>query len=401
MLPYKINIALGLLIVSWLTGCQNAPTTDKGSELTQAELGRLLFFDPNLSQNRQQSCATCHNPAEGFVDTRRDDNGEIRPVSLGTDEHSLGTRNAPTVTYAAFAPDFQWGKHQRFNSQQPDYEGYLGGQFHDGRAKDLAEQAGGPPLNPVEMQMPGKGFVVERLQENPLYLKAFKRFYGTEVFEQPDRAFTAMTKAIEAFEKTPEVSPFDAKYDRVLRGEAEFSFKERSGKALFFSQQFTNCATCHQAKPNGHARETFTHFEYHNIGVPANPDLALDAPDPGLLANPAVDDPAHRGKFKVPTLRNVAVTGPYMHNGVFRDLRTVVEFYDHFLMGSVHTENPETHQAWSKPEVSDTVAETELKDGRKLKPIQVEQLVCFLRTLTDQRYEHLIEENGIQCADPE
>ena len=113
-----------MVLTAVLAGCQNTPSTDKASELTQAELGRLLFFDANLSHNRKQSCATCHNPAEGFADTRRDENGEIRPVSLGTDEHSLGTRNAPTVTYAAMAPDFHWGTSRRFNSQQPDYEGH-------------------------------------------------------------------------------------------------------------------------------------------------------------------------------------------------------------------------------------------------------------------------------------
>ena len=103
------------------------------------------------------------------------------------------------------------------------------------------------------------------------------------------------------------------------------------------------------------------------------------------------------GKFKVPTLRNIAVTAPYMHNGVFNELTTVIQFYDHFLVGSKHTINPETGAVWANAEQPSTIAKTELKDGRKLKPAQVEQLVCFLRTLTDKRYEHLIKDNGIHC----
>lgn len=251
--------------------------------------------------------------------------------------------------------------------------------------------------------MPNKQAVVERLQENNYYISAFQKLYGQGIFNDSEKAYDAMTQAIQSFEQTRKVSPFDSKYDRVLRGEEQFSFKEISGKSLFFSQQFTNCATCHQAKPNGHARETFSNYEYHNIGVPSNPQLEAalgkSVNDKGLLNNPAVDGEQHRGKFKVPTLRNIAVTGPYMHNGVFNDLSTVIKFYDHFLVGSKHKTNPETGLAWADPEIPQTLAETELKDGRKLKPMQVEQLVCFLRTLTDKRYEHLIEEKGIRCSD--
>lgn len=397
-----------LILTIFLSACQNGESFNKDVKSNhgitdKAQLGQLLFNDVNLSLNRQQSCATCHNPAHGFIDNRTDNNGERFATSLGTDQSSFGDRNAPTAAYAQLSPPFQWQKHARFNSQQPDYEGYVGGQFHDGREKNLAGQAGGPPLNPVEMKMPNKTQVIERLQENSIYINAFKDFYGQQVFENPDKAYQAMTDAIAAFEKTSLFAPFDSKYDRVLKGEEQFSFKELSGKSLFFSQQFTNCATCHQAKPNGHAKETFTNYEYHNIGVPSNPDLekrlGKAVNDIGLLNNPSIVDVKQQAKFKVPTLRNIAVTGPYMHNGVFKDLKTVIEFYDHFLVGSSHKINPETGKPWSEPEYATTLAKKELKDGRKLKPQQVEQLVCFLRTLTDQRYEHLIEEKGINCKD--
>lgn len=121
--------------------------------------------------------------------------------------------------------------------------------------------------------------------------------------------------------------------------------------------------------------------------------------DEGLFANPAVDSLAAKGKFKVPTLRNVAVTEPYMHNGVFRDLETVIKFYDHFLPGSAFPNNPETGEAWAAPEVAENFSEAEIINGTALTQSQVESMVCFLRTLTDQRYEHLIREKGISCAD--
>ncbi len=384
--------------------------------ITKEELGKRLFHDPILSINNQQSCATCHNPAIGFIDSRTDKFGNRLATSIGTDSKSIGDRNSPTISYAKFSPDFRWQTHARFNSQQSDYTGFVGGQFWDGRAVDLEEQAGGPPLNPVEMAMPNKTSVVDRLKEDPFYLQAFQELYGENIFADIDKGYAALTSAIAAFERTPEVSPFDSKYDRVLRGEDEFSFKELSGRALFFSPQFTNCATCHQAKPNSHAQETFTNFEYHNIGTPINAALAkklqiTGKPDLGLFNNPLIKNPEfgittaeqkaqHKGKFKVPTLRNVAVTGPYMHNGVFRELSTIIKFYDHFLIASRHEINPETNEPWGEAGIKETVALTELKDGRKLRPIQVEQLVCFLRALTDKRYEHLIKENGINCADP-
>ena len=92
----------------------------------------------------------------------------------------------------------------------------------------------------------------------------------------------------------------------------------------------------------------------------------------------------------MPTLRNVAVTAPYMHNGVFNELATVVKFYDHWLTGSSNSLNPETGVAWADPEISDTVNLTELQDGSLLDDDDVEVLVCFMMTLTDARYESLI-----------
>jgi Cytochrome c peroxidase len=366
-----------------------------------------LFADVNFSENRSQSCATCHNPDHAFIDNRLNADGEIPAVSLGDDELSLGDRNTPSAAYAMFSPPFGQSSHARFNSQQGDYTGFVGGQFWDGRATNLAAQAEAPPTNPIEMGLADKATAVMRLEENDDYVAALKRLYGSTIFDNTELAYAAMADSIGEFEKTPEFAPFDSLYDLSLKGEYQYDplSKAAQGKALFFSQQFTNCATCHQLHANSHKQELFTNFEYHNIGVPANVDIRAvngkgeDFIDEGLFENGAVSDRGEVGKFKVPSLRNVAVTEPYMHNGVFRDLKTVIEFYDHFLTDSVHTLNPETGLAWREPEVSETVALTELEDGNKLSAEEVEALVCFLRTLTDSRYQHLIEAKGIDCGD--
>jgi cytochrome c peroxidase len=191
-----------------------------------------------------------------------------------------------------------------------------------------------------------------------------------------------------------------------LRGEVVLTFKELSGKSLFFSQ-FSNCGVCHQlhgeGDPVNERVEPFTGFEYHNLGVPVNEAVraknGVTDLDVGLASNPAVTEPAaERGKFKTPTLRNVAITGPYMHNGVFRELRTVLEFYDHFNAPEERPDNPETGQPWAPPEIPETVATELLEVGDPMTDVQIESMLCFLRALTDARYEALLDDS-VDCAD--
>ena len=360
-------------------------------KVTLESLGSALFFDENLSKNRTQACATCHAPEFGFADPR--DNGLDGPIgraaSLGDDGKSVGDRNAPTASYAAFTPTF--GKNK---------EGiWVGGQFHDGREPDLEGQAGGPPLNPIEMGMPDKASVVERLKENEDYLTGFKSLYGDDIFADTDKAYRAMTEAIAAFERTDFFAPFDSKYDRFLRGEAKLTKQEELGRVLFFSEQFTNCNLCHQLhKLPGVEKEPFSNHQYFNIGVPVNEALRAangspaDAIDHGLLANPAVSDEAMDGKFRATTLRNVAVTGPYMHNGIFAELETVIRFYNRYNSKAESAQiNPETGKPWGDPEVPATLDNEELTHGPALEEERIKALVAFLKTLTDKRYEHLLE----------
>ncbi|MCI5041302.1 MAG: c-type cytochrome [Donghicola eburneus] len=364
-----------------LSGMAALPVGAAGPLDTVEALGEALFFDTNLSANRTQACATCHDPESGFADPRG-------MASIGDDGASFGDRNAPTLTYAALTPEFGRNKDGRWH----------GGQFWEGRAARLEDQAGGPPLNPIEMGMPDKASVVDRLKENESYVAAFGSLYGEGTLDDADAGFAAMTAALAAFERTGQFQTFDSKYDRYLRGEAKLTSEELLGETLFFSQQFTNCNMCHQLNERpGAEGETFTNYQFFNIGVPRNTELralngiGLDVLDEGLGAHPTLKEDGHRGKFKVPTLRNVAVTAPYMHNGVFEDLRTVVLFYNKYnSVSEARQINPETGEPFGPPPVPETLAEVELTEGPALKDREIDAIVSFLKTLTDARYEHLL-----------
>jgi cytochrome c peroxidase len=401
-------LCAGAFSIGDTTAAEDAATRQAQLE----DLGRALFFDVNLSQSRTQSCATCHDPALAFIDWRAFTPNDAVPeasvgaalraaqrdslvrhlpgaASVGGDDRSLGDRNAPTVSYAAYVPPL---------TVNADGD-YVGGLFWDGRADTLEDQAAGPVLNAIEMAMVDKATVLDRLRENPNYGYAFKGLFGANVLDDSELAYAALTQAIAAFERTEFFSPFDSKYDRYLRGQYEPTEAETLGMTLFFSNQFANCNQCHQLQPRAEMPlETFTSYKYRNIGVPANRalrdanGLGHEHVDRGLRDNPQVTDDAQSGRFRVPTLRNVALTGPYMHNGVFNDLRTVVLFYNKYLArGSKAQVNPETGENWGEPEVAENLALKELESGRALGDKEIDGLVAFMRMLTDKRYEALLQ----------
>jgi len=384
-----------LVVLLGMVACGGSSSSNQQiSTLSKVQLGEKLFSDINLSLNRTQSCATCHDAKHAFIDPRV--NAVFKAVSVGQDGLSFGDRNTPTVTYAKFSPAFSFTDNK-----------FVGGQFLEGREIDLKAQAGVPFLNPVEMAMPDKASVVVRLQENEEYVSTFTQLFGESIFEDTEKAYLKMTESIAEFEKSELFSPFDSKYDRSLRSyqsdnKYTLTSLERDGQALFFSETKTNCNGCHQLKENeGAKQETFTTFEFHNLGVPVNSVVRTANGkgsafiDHGLLDNPSVENTpnsqAQNGKFKVATLRNSAVTAPYMHNGVFKDLRTVIIFYDKFN-NAERINNPETGLAWRSPEVNENLAleSTEFK-APSLSDADIDALIAFLKLLTDKRYEHLIE----------
>lgn len=349
---------------------------------TKKKLGEALYSDKSLSKNRKMSCATCHHETTAFVDKRKSKIGHM--VAVSADGKLLGDRNVPTASYAAFIP--------KFHKVVEDGETlYVGGQFWDGRAKNLKEQAMGPFLNPVEMQMPSKKAVIKRIKENKEYVKAFKKLYGQNIFKDVDKSYEALAHAIGRFETTSVFSPFDSRYDKFLKGKKELTKSELRGLALFSDTTKANCVACHPIAPlEGERHSFFTDFTYDNLGVPANDYIRyLNGKgstfiDHGLLNNPKVTDPSLDGAFRVSTLRNIGVTGPYMHNGVFKNLKTVVHFYNtRDVAGAI---NPETGREWRSAEVPATVNHTELGD-LGLTDKEEDDIVAFMLTLTDKRYE--------------
>jgi len=374
------NIFITLLAVSMLSGCKGSRREDSRGEdskpgpvaldsalTTKERLGKLLFFEKSLSTPPGQACSNCHEPEVAFSDPDRG-----LPVSKGARPDRYGNRNDMPVAYAAFVPPLH---------RDPDENIWVGGLFWDGRADSLAEQALGPPLNPLEMANPGTATIAERLRALD-YAGLFAEVYGPDALANPTTAFTNMANAIEAFQKTPEVSPFSSKYDHWLRGETNLSEQELRGLKIFEAEDKGNCAACHPGKPTEDGTPPlFTDYTYDNLGVPRNPEnpfYLLPAElnpdgfafvDLGLGAT--INDPSENGKFRVPTLRNVEITAPYMHNGVFKTLFQVVAFY-----------NTRDVADWPAPEVSENVNKEELGD-LGLTNQELEDLVAFLRTLTD------------------
>lgn len=381
---------------------QAAPPLDP-----EQQLGHALYTDKNLSLERNQSCASCHSlapvnkrlPVPGFADPDNVANGT--PVSAGSVAGRSGKLNAPSAGYAAFSPYFHWDGEAGL---------YKGGQFWNGRARMLAEQAAGPFLNPDEMAMPSAWAVVTRLKENPQYVQAFRTVYDLDLnaipaYEKAAAAQTPppgvrevydrLTQAIAAFEKGPVFNRFTSKYDFYLARMATLTPLERKGLTIFNSARKGNCAACHPSSPtiapDGSAfPPMFTDYTYDNIGAPRNVMIPGNPePDPGLGGRPDIaardGSGAELGKHKVMTLRNIALTPPYGHNGVFATLEQAVHFYNtRDVLGPVPNNRDPGFgvSGWPAPEVTQNVNTAEL-GNLGLTADEEKALVAFLHTLTD------------------
>lgn len=390
------------LISLYLIQIRTDPEVEFGNEcdalslVTKEALGSQLFFDTNLSLRKTMACSSCHNPGYGFSDASFRLSDSTNPVegalSVGDDGITLGGRNAPTATYAQFIPEF---------SQNSDGE-YIGGLFHDGRAATMKEQAKGPFLNQAEMMMPSAEAVVDRVMENAQYVADFKALYGESVFDDKILAYDALAESIAFFEKTEVFAPFDSKYDRSRLAASDenvyaMTSQEELGYTLFFDTQKTNCVLCHSINSASEsANEVFTNFKYENIGTPRNIEALLvrdgntDTIDFGLGGRTDINNSIHYGKVRVPTLRNVAVTGPYMSNGVFKELGTVLAFYNYMGGQDSTTLNPETNASWGEAEVNATINHP-LLEMEPLSDDELAALEAFLKLLTDKQYEAMIE----------
>ncbi|MFT5701713.1 MAG: cytochrome c peroxidase [Desulforhopalus sp.] len=326
------------------------------ASLSQIEqLGKVMFQDKDFSLNSTQSCQTCHHHVAGFVDPTNTRDPYYTVVSLGDDGVSVGGRNAPTAAYAGYSPILQ----------QDENGAYFGGMFWDGRATGwtlndpLAEQAQGPPLNPVEMNMPSADAVVQVVRDST-YVQLFYTVFGQGSLNNVDRAYDKIAEAIAAYERSTEVQQFSSRFDQ-----GRLSDQEQVGMVLFEAK----CSSCHSMTDVTGEGPLFTNYAYHNIGVPVNPLLADNLVDLGLGG--FVNEPAEDGKFKVPTLRNIALTAPYGHNGYFPTLIDIVSF-----------KNSRDVENWASPEVPANVNTADMGD-LGLTEQEEDDIVAFLMSLTD------------------
>lgn len=364
-----------------LTGCgggsDEAPgNPPPGNTASIVSVGKKIFFDTNLSSNGTQSCASCHDPAAGFADPDvLQAAPQTTPVSEGA-EGVFGNRNAPTAAYAIFSPSFRTTTTAQTSDDLSKYEG---GQFLDGRSVDLIEQAKAPFLNPVEMNNTDEADVVNKVR-NSSYASDFLSVFGANAFDDTMTAYNNIATAIAAFEASPEVNPFSSKFDAVQNGTESFTAPEQRGFNLFRSNT-AKCANCHViANPTG-GPALFTNFKYFNVGTPINVNNPAYIADNNFRDNGmggrqdfagTADETGEQGKFKTPTLRNIELTAPYMHNGRYGTLEEVVNHYDIFADGNI------------TPEVNTNIAPELTTNILGFQGSDVADLVAFMKTLTDR-----------------
>jgi cytochrome c peroxidase len=370
---YVLLLTAAVVTSSAFAGSVNSVKQDPSLERV---LGKLIFEDKDLSSPPGQSCASCHQADKFFADPGN-------AVSAGVNPRLFGNRNAPSIAYVKYNPELFWNKEEAL---------WMGGFFHDGRARTLQEQASGPFLNPLEMGNKTMAAVVDKVKASH-YMSLFEQAYGASIWQNSAAAFKSITSAIAVYEQGPEFATFSSKYDYYLKGEVLLSAQEKLGLEVFEAEDKGNCAACHTSQvSNDNPQPLFTDYSYDNIGQPANSALAFyrmdelynpqgtDYVDMGLANNPHIDNAnEEKGKFKVATLRNIAQTAPYLHNGVFNDLKEVVEFYNE---RDLDAKKPLAEQRWAKAEVAENINREELGD-LKLTAKEIDALVAFMKTLTD------------------
>ena len=314
---------IGLLAISVVLFSCGGDAADTKNEkqlkepATIEQLGELLFNDSILSRGNQVACATCHKPDHAFAD--------VTPVSVGVDGLK-GTRNTPSA----------------MNQSGRVF------QFWDGRMETLEEQAAGPIENPVEMDLPLSA-AVDKLNKHAQYKQFFIKIFGHPADKK------SITDAIAAYERTLETN--NSAFDNFMSGKDTtlFSAAAKRGREIFNVKG--KCFDCHFGPD-------FTTDLFRNIGLFNGKDLN----DSGRYV--VTHDPKDIGRFKTPGLRNIAVTAPYMHNGMHKTLREVIDYYnepDKFISNSVNRD-------------------TLLAKPLGLTEQEKQDLEAFLNSLTDARF---------------
>jgi cytochrome c peroxidase len=315
--PIPYNLEIPTLFADKLI----APVIPTNNPLTQegVALGKRLFFDNILSGDESQSCATCHNPKNAFTDDTK--------FSDGIDGN-FGTRNSMPLFNLA------WNFDERF--------------AWDGKEFGLEKQALEPVKNPIEMHSSWVN-VAEKLQKHAEYPTLFSQAFGSSKIDS-----ILITKAIAQFERT--IISGNSKFDQFIRGETTLTLEEQNGFDVFMDEARGDCFHCHGSNNN----PLWTDNAFHNNGLDTNfSDLGLGA---------VTGDPADNGKFKSPSIRNLAFTAPFMHDGRFVTLEEVINHYSEGLQPS---------------STIDPLMKKVNQGGVNLSPKDKADLKAFLLTLSD------------------
>ncbi len=280
-------------------------------------LGRKLFYDKILSANSTMSCASCHQFKNYFIDS-------AKQYSVGVDQVQ-GTRNSMPLFNLGYAKSFFW----------------------DGSSPSLEAQVSGPITNPIEMHetMPN---VISKLQAHPEYPTLFKAAFGTDIVTSK-----LISQAIAQFERT--LISANSKFDQWKRGEVAFTEQETRGLNVFLDLNKGDCTHCHSYG------STFTDFEFKNNGLDS---VSMDK-GRALVTKLIADE----GKFKTPTLRNIEMTAPYMHDGRFNTLRECIDHY-----------NTNFHYS------ANLAPELRTMTKNRMTEQDIDDIIAFLKTLTDREF---------------
>lgn len=327
-----LNYAAGDIFSTDALNIRSFPGADSYPRAALTQLGKKLFFEPGLSGNNKISCATCHDPAKHFTDAV--------PQSVAFDGHSHVQRNAVSLLYAGF----QYG------------------QFWDGRAKSLEEQVRTVVSNPQEMNG-GEAAIVSLLKNRPAYIPLFKEAFP----ERRDSmaGLDEVASALAAFVRS--LNPRNSRFDQYIRGKAALTTQEINGFNVFMGK--AQCGTCHFAPLfNGLTPPLYNMSELEVLGTTKTDDFEKPAIDTDQGRFTVFPIGFYKGAFKTPTVRNVSATGPYMHNGSFKTLEAVIEFY-----------NKGGASGLGLPIDNQTLAAQPLNLSKE----EISDIVSFLQTLED------------------
>ncbi|MBW0446983.1 c-type cytochrome [bacterium M00.F.Ca.ET.228.01.1.1] len=423
--PERMPVALGALVEE-ITGANPQPVhllrPARAPLSAVALLGKEIFFDQSLSASGTQSCASCHSPNNSYSP----DNAF--PVQLGgAHMNEAGYRPPPSLTYLYRQAPFSIGPDQGDTDAPVDLTQLAsqaagtqraqktalaapaapalvpqGGLFWDGRADTLQDQAIGPLTNPVEMANKTPEDVAQKLLHTR-YIGQFKQIFGPAIEANPSLLVSEAMFAVGRYQiEDPSFHAFSSKYDYWLEGKARLTRAELHGLQLFNDKDKANCAGCHLSQPGKDGLPpVFTDTQYEALGVPRNPAIPANR-DPGFfdmgVCGPFRHDLAKEtqycGMFLTPTLRNVANRKVFFHNGVYHDLKQVMDFYNlrntspekiypRDASGKVQKYNDLPAQYHANVDASDAPFDRKLGDKPAMSDADIEDIIAFMKTLSD------------------